>query len=135
MKRSICPTAVTPIMHNQSNTKMNNKWMMSLGLSLLLAAGAYAQDTTSRRTAEEKVDRTAADVGNAAQKGTKAVGDAAVVTGRAVGKAGKATGRAVSKAAKATARGVSKAAKKTEQAFKNEVSSDSLNNEAKRDTL
>lgn len=121
---------------------MMNKWIMGLGLTLLVSAGAYAQDTTrmmqdtmKRKTAEQKVDNTAATVGNAAEKGTRAVGEAAVVTGRAVGKAGKATGKAVGNAAKATARGAKKAAQATKRALNGENKSDSLTTPAKRDSL
>ena len=77
---------------------MNTKWLLSLALCLTFSAGAYAQTTT----AEQKVENTASDVGNAARKGTRATGRAAVKTGRAVGRAGKATGQGVSKAAKKT---------------------------------
>ena len=92
---------------------MNKKMMLSLALCLTMTAGAFAQTTP----AERKVDNTAADVGNAAQKGTRATGRAAVKVGRAVGKAGKATGKAVGKAAKATGRGVTKAVKATGRAI------------------
>lgn len=108
---------------------------MSLGVMLTLSATAYAQDTTRmagqdtirmKKTAEQKVDNTAATVGSAAETGTRALGNAAVTTGRAVGKAGKATGRAVGNAAKATGRGVTKAVKATGRAISGEPKRDSL---------
>lgn len=96
---------------NRISIIMNKTWLFSLALCLTLSAGAFAQTP-----AQQKVDNTAADVGNATEKGTRATGRAAVKAGKAVGKAGKATGKAVGNAAKATGRGVSKAAKKTKDA-------------------
>ena len=92
---------------------MNKKWLFSLTVCLTLSVGAFAQTTP----AERKVDNTAADVGNAAEKGTRATGRAAVKTGRAVGNAAKATGRGVTKATKATGRAITKATKATGRAI------------------
>ena len=96
--------------------RMKKKLLFTFALGLMLSAGAYAQSTT----AEQKVDNTAQDVGNATEKGTRAAGRGAVKAGKAVGNAGKATGKAVGNAAKATGRGVSKAAKATGRAVSGE---------------